>query len=49
MLGACSLGIIFELFDPEDVLNLQATRCENSSSRGEDSSRCVHQHDKEVT
>jgi len=37
MLGASSLGIIFELFDPEDVLNLQATRWENTRSRGEDS------------
>ena len=49
MLGASSLGTVFELFDPEDVLNLQATRCENARSRGEDSCSCVHQHDKDVT
>lgn len=48
MLEASSLGTIFELSDPEDVLNLQATRCENPMSRGEDSCRCVRQHDKEV-
>jgi len=49
MLGGSSLGTVFELFDPEDVLNLQTTRCENPRSRGEDSCRCLHQHDKEVT
>jgi len=38
MLGASSLGTIFLLLDPEDVLKLQATRCENPRSRGEDSS-----------
>jgi hypothetical protein len=49
MLGASSLGTMFESFDPEDILNLQATRCENPRSRGEDSCRCLRQHDKEVT